>query len=159
VCDRVRNRSSLPHNFTSHVQHGRVKVRTTEEQQALKNKERQEKLKAYLYLKDKIFAKVCVCVRACAFPFRAHQLAQQRERREYDAEALTLTGHLLGKNPDFASVFNFRREVMAHLFERYVAQLQAHTRACHPRLTPALHVQTACSQRRSSRCARGSSSS
>lgn len=39
-------------------QHGRVKVRTTAEQEAAKRKEREQKRIAYLKLRDGIFAKV-----------------------------------------------------------------------------------------------------
>ncbi len=40
------------------LQHGRVKVRTSAEQEEIKRRERQEKLAAYLALRNAIFAKV-----------------------------------------------------------------------------------------------------
>ncbi|XP_055952485.1 geranylgeranyl transferase type-2 subunit alpha-like [Argiope bruennichi] len=72
--------------------HGRVKVRTTEEQAEIKRREQQEKLKIYLGATRKIFAK--------------------RAAEEYDEEALELTGRILEKNPDFYTLWNYRREIL-----------------------------------------------
>ncbi|CAL1291574.1 unnamed protein product [Larinioides sclopetarius] len=72
--------------------HGRVKVRTTEEQAEIKRREQQEKLKIYLGVTSKIFAK--------------------KEAKEYDEEALELTARILEKNPDFYTWWNYRREIL-----------------------------------------------
>ena len=42
---------------------------------------------------------------------------EQRKNREYDKEALEVTGELLGANPDFNTLWNFRREVLAYMKE------------------------------------------
>ncbi len=45
------------------MQHGRVKVRSSEEEKEIKRKQREEKLKKFLFLKNQIFTKVwCVAV-------------------------------------------------------------------------------------------------
>ena len=40
---------------------------------------------------------------------------QQRENKEYDKEALEVTGELLAVNPDFSTLWNFRREILQHM--------------------------------------------
>ncbi|XP_055376422.1 geranylgeranyl transferase type-2 subunit alpha [Condylostylus longicornis] len=70
--------------------HGRLKVRTTAEEEAKKKKEQAIKAKAYLAGMEKIFKK--------------------RENNELDAEMLVLTGHILQKNPDVTTLWNIRRE-------------------------------------------------
>ncbi|KFM63459.1 Geranylgeranyl transferase type-2 subunit alpha, partial [Stegodyphus mimosarum] len=75
--------------------HGRLKVRTTEEQKEAKKREQQEKLKIYLGATNKIFSK--------------------REHGEYDEEGLELTGRLLEQNPDFYTLWNYRREILLFL--------------------------------------------
>lgn len=75
--------------------HGRIKVKTTEEQAEAKRKEQQEKLKVYLKTTSKIFNK--------------------REKSEHDEEALQLTGAILEHNPDFYTLWNYRREVLLAL--------------------------------------------
>lgn len=72
--------------------HGRLKVRTTEEQAEAKRKEQQEKLKIYLKTTSKIFSK--------------------REKDEHDEEGLQLTGLILEHNPDFYTLWNYRREIL-----------------------------------------------
>ncbi|XP_053558352.1 geranylgeranyl transferase type-2 subunit alpha isoform X2 [Bombina bombina] len=75
--------------------HGRVKIKTSLEQQEVKRKEREKKLQLYL---------------------SATQTAlHKREAGELDKEALDLTGQILALNPDFASLWNLRREIFLHL--------------------------------------------
>ncbi|KAM4707952.1 geranylgeranyl transferase type-2 subunit alpha [Discoglossus pictus] len=75
--------------------HGRVKVKTTLEQQEAKRKEREKKLQLYT---------------------SATQAAlHKREIGELDKEALDLTGQILALNPDFASLWNVRREIFMYL--------------------------------------------
>ncbi|XP_063838687.1 geranylgeranyl transferase type-2 subunit alpha [Ostrinia nubilalis] len=71
--------------------HGRVKVRTTEEEIARKKKERQEKLKKFKYAMQKIQSK--------------------RSQGELDKELLELTGNVLSGNPDIYTLWNIRREI------------------------------------------------
>ncbi|KAL0894810.1 hypothetical protein ABMA27_013335 [Loxostege sticticalis] len=71
--------------------HGRVKVRTTEEEVARKQKERQEKLKKFKYAMQKIQGK--------------------RNQGELDKELLELTGNVLSSNPDIYTLWNIRREI------------------------------------------------
>ncbi|NP_001086755.1 Rab geranylgeranyltransferase alpha [Xenopus laevis] len=75
--------------------HGRIKVKTTLEQQEAKRKEREKKLQLYV---------------------SATQAAlQKRENGQLDKEALDLTAQILSLNPDFASLWNLRREVFLQL--------------------------------------------
>lgn len=75
--------------------HGRLKVKTSEEQAESKRREQQEKLKVYLAVTSKVFAK--------------------REAKEYDDEGLELTARILEKNPDFYTLWNYRREILLSL--------------------------------------------
>eukprot|EP00053_Salpingoeca_punica_P019253 m.193413 g.193413 ORF g.193413 m.193413 type:complete len:585 (-) comp17600_c0_seq1:2371-4125(-) len=81
--------------------HGRVKVRTSEEQAAIKAKERQERLAIYVKARDRLLHK--------------------RQAGERDVEALALTGALLPQNPDLTVAWNFRREILLTLFESKTA--------------------------------------
>ncbi|XP_044129180.1 geranylgeranyl transferase type-2 subunit alpha isoform X2 [Bufo gargarizans] len=71
--------------------HGRLKVKTTLEQQEAKNKEREKKLQLYVSATQAAFNK--------------------RKAGQLDKEALELTAQILALNPDFASLWNLRREV------------------------------------------------
>ncbi|CAH2294399.1 geranylgeranyl transferase type-2 subunit alpha [Pelobates cultripes] len=74
--------------------HGRVKVKSTAEQQVAKQKEREKKLNLYT---------------------SATQAAlRKRDAGELDNEALEVTAQILTLNPDFASLWNLRREVFLH---------------------------------------------
>ncbi|XP_063313228.1 geranylgeranyl transferase type-2 subunit alpha [Pelobates fuscus] len=74
--------------------HGRVKVKSTAEQQEAKRKEREKKLNLYT---------------------SATQAAlRKRDGGELDNEALEVTAQILTLNPDFASLWNLRREVFLH---------------------------------------------
>ncbi|RXM97198.1 Matrix metalloproteinase-14, partial [Acipenser ruthenus] len=77
--------------------HGRLKVKTTEEQAEEKRKEREKKMKIAVAARDACFEK--------------------RKRSVLDEEGLELTKQLLGGNPDFATLWNFRREIFQH-FEK-----------------------------------------
>ncbi|XP_045765617.1 geranylgeranyl transferase type-2 subunit alpha [Maniola jurtina] len=72
--------------------HGRIKVRTTEEEKARKEKERQEKLKIFKHAMQKIFKK--------------------RKDGEQDEEQLEITGKTLSSNPDIYTLWNIRREIL-----------------------------------------------
>ncbi|XP_064416455.1 geranylgeranyl transferase type-2 subunit alpha [Latimeria chalumnae] len=75
--------------------HGRIKVKTTEEQQEVKRKEREKKLQLYLTCISTVFKK--------------------RQNGELDQEMLELTSQILGVNPDVATLWNYRREVFLEL--------------------------------------------
>ncbi|EDQ91993.1 uncharacterized protein MONBRDRAFT_1999, partial [Monosiga brevicollis MX1] len=75
--------------------HGRVKVRSTEEQEALKELERQKKCKGYLVLRNALFAK--------------------RNAQVHDRDGLQLSEQILLLNPDFTTVFAYRRETLLAL--------------------------------------------
>ncbi|XP_023939140.2 geranylgeranyl transferase type-2 subunit alpha [Bicyclus anynana] len=72
--------------------HGRIKVRTTEEEKARKEKERQEKLKVFKHAMQKILYK--------------------RKQGEQDDEQLEITGKVLSSNPDIYTLWNIRREIL-----------------------------------------------
>uniref|UniRef100_A0A8C6SF62 Geranylgeranyl transferase type-2 subunit alpha n=1 Tax=Neogobius melanostomus TaxID=47308 RepID=A0A8C6SF62_9GOBI len=72
-----------------------VKVKTTAQQEEEKKKEREKKLKIYVAARDACFAK--------------------RKEGVKDEEALELTQQLLSSNPDFATLWNQRREILTHL--------------------------------------------
>ncbi|KAH8358629.1 hypothetical protein KR093_001295 [Drosophila rubida] len=80
--------------------HGRVKVRTTEEERERKKKEQVLKMRAY---------------RAAMT-----RLQKKRSAGELDDELLSLTVNLLQRNPDIGTVWNIRRECVL----MKVAQLQ-----------------------------------
>ncbi|CAH2104600.1 unnamed protein product [Euphydryas editha] len=75
--------------------HGRLKVRTSEEEKARKEKERQEKLKHFKYAMQKIFTK--------------------RKNGDQDKEQLDLTEKVLSSNPDIYTLWNIRREVLIYI--------------------------------------------
>ncbi|XP_039602288.1 geranylgeranyl transferase type-2 subunit alpha [Polypterus senegalus] len=77
--------------------HGRIKLKTTEEQAEQKQKERLKKLHFYETTRSACFAK--------------------RKAGILDEEGLILSGQLLAANPDFATLWNFRREIFLHLKE------------------------------------------
>uniref|UniRef100_A0A6Q2YXA8 Geranylgeranyl transferase type-2 subunit alpha n=1 Tax=Esox lucius TaxID=8010 RepID=A0A6Q2YXA8_ESOLU len=76
-------------------QHGRVKLKSTAQQEEEKRKEREKKLKIYVTARDAVFAK--------------------RKNGMLDDEALLLTQQLLSSNPDVATLWNYRREILLHL--------------------------------------------
>ncbi|ETE64468.1 hypothetical protein L345_09764, partial [Ophiophagus hannah] len=78
-----------------HTKHGRLKVKTTEEQAEAKRLEREKKLHQYVTVTKAIFEK--------------------RKLGQLDKEALELSNKVLGANPDFATLWNFRRETFLYL--------------------------------------------
>ncbi|XP_076079936.1 geranylgeranyl transferase type-2 subunit alpha-like isoform X2 [Mytilus galloprovincialis] len=77
--------------------HGRLKVKTTAEQQEAKRKEREKKLKLYNAGTKAAFKK--------------------RENGEYDEEGLKITGEILAVNPDFYTLWNFRKEIFVNFLQ------------------------------------------
>ncbi|XP_029095214.1 geranylgeranyl transferase type-2 subunit alpha isoform X1 [Monodon monoceros] len=75
--------------------HGRLKVKTSEEQAEAKRLEREQKLKLYQSATQTVF--------------------QKRQAGELDESVLELTSQILGANPDFATLWNCRREVLQRL--------------------------------------------
>uniref|UniRef100_A0A7G3AW09 Geranylgeranyl transferase type-2 subunit alpha n=1 Tax=Lutzomyia longipalpis TaxID=7200 RepID=A0A7G3AW09_LUTLO len=75
--------------------HGRLKVRTTEEEAARKKLEQDEKLKLYQAAMKEIRAK--------------------RDAKEFDRDLLDLTRKLLSSNPDIYTLWNIRRECFQEL--------------------------------------------
>lgn len=62
----------------------------------------------------------CICLSACLLlcVFASHpSLCPVWQRKEgiWDDEALQLTQQLLSSNPDFATLWNYRREILMHL--------------------------------------------
>ncbi|XP_013402007.1 geranylgeranyl transferase type-2 subunit alpha-like [Lingula anatina] len=78
--------------------HGRLKVKTTAEQQEAKRKEREKKMKLYNAATSKIF--------------------QKRQGQEYDQEALELTAQILSANSDFYTLWNYRKEIFLAFKEK-----------------------------------------
>lgn len=72
-----------------------MKVKTTAQQEEEKRKEREKKLKIYVAARDACFSK--------------------RKDGVFDEEALQLSQQLLSANPDFATLWNYRREILMHL--------------------------------------------
>ncbi|KAA0706755.1 Geranylgeranyl transferase type-2 subunit alpha [Triplophysa tibetana] len=87
--------STSQHILKSKIEHGRVKVKSTIQQEEEKRKEREKKLKVFVSARDAVFKK--------------------RSAGENDEEALQLTQQLLSSNPDFATLWNYRREILMHL--------------------------------------------
>lgn len=75
--------------------HGRLKVKTTEEQQKAKQDERAKKIKLYNAATKRAF--------------------QKRAARELDRELLDITGQVLQANPDFYTFWNIRKETFLHI--------------------------------------------
>ncbi|KAJ8371850.1 hypothetical protein AAFF_G00299450, partial [Aldrovandia affinis] len=80
--------------FKAPTMHGRVKLKSTAQQEEEKRKEREKKLKVYVAARDACFNK--------------------RKEGIMDDEALQLTQQLLSSNPDFATLWNYRREILLH---------------------------------------------
>ncbi|XP_033311092.1 geranylgeranyl transferase type-2 subunit alpha isoform X1 [Bombus bifarius] len=74
--------------------HGRVKVQTTAEQEALKKKERAEKLSRYRIGMSIVFKK--------------------RNDKIYDEELMTVTERMVKQNPDIYTLWNIRREAFTN---------------------------------------------
>lgn len=77
--------------------HGRIKVKTTAEQQEAKRKEREKKLQLYNAGTQAAFKK--------------------RSNGQYDEEGLQITGEILAVNPDFYTLWNFRKEIFVHFLQ------------------------------------------
>ncbi|GJQ70123.1 hypothetical protein Trydic_g22593 [Trypoxylus dichotomus] len=77
--------------------HGRLKVRTTEEQKLLKQKEQQKKLKAYRYAMNQVFL--------------------TRKDVPYNKDSLILCAQILTVNPDVYTLWNYRKEVILQQIE------------------------------------------
>ncbi|XP_059481314.1 geranylgeranyl transferase type-2 subunit alpha [Neocloeon triangulifer] len=71
--------------------HGRLKVRTSAQEQEIKRKEREQKVKIYTAVMGKIVKK--------------------REAGELDDEMMSLTSQTLVRNPDIYTLWNIRREI------------------------------------------------
>ncbi|CAG9566868.1 unnamed protein product [Danaus chrysippus] len=74
--------------------HGRIKVRTSEEEKAKKEKERQEKLKFFKHAMQKIQSK--------------------RKEGEEDDEQLGIIEKVLLANPDIYTLWNIRRDILSN---------------------------------------------
>ncbi|KAJ9588753.1 hypothetical protein L9F63_017957, partial [Diploptera punctata] len=81
--------------FQLMLKHGRVKVRTTAEEQERKNKEREKKCQLYRKAIEQLFRK--------------------RQAGELDEVTLALSAQLLIANPDITTVWNIRRQTLEHL--------------------------------------------
>ncbi|KAJ6653035.1 hypothetical protein lerEdw1_010121 [Lerista edwardsae] len=106
--------SSFPPRSRSYCtvdMHGRLKVKTTEEQAEAKRLERDKKLRQYVTVTKAIFEKA--------------RSVRRRKLGQLDKEALELTSQILGANPDFATLWNFRREIFLHLAEETPDEMQA----------------------------------
>lgn len=97
--------------------HGRLKVRTTAEQQEIKAKERAKKLAVYKVAMDRIFSK--------------------RKSGELDDEILKITGQVLTENPDISTLWNIRKETIVKiknttpdLVDNYVSKELTLTEQC-----------------------------
>lgn len=76
-------------------------MKTSEEQAEAKRLEREQKLKLYQSATQAVF--------------------QKRQAGELDESVLELTSQILGANPDFATLWNCRREVLQQLeTQKYV---------------------------------------
>ncbi|CAG9863361.1 unnamed protein product [Phyllotreta striolata] len=72
--------------------HGRLKVRTTEEQKAIKLKEQQKKLDAYKHAMERVLS--------------------TRKKDSYDPKSLQISSGILQANPDVYTIWNYRKEVI-----------------------------------------------
>ncbi|XP_043913984.1 geranylgeranyl transferase type-2 subunit alpha [Protopterus annectens] len=74
--------------------HGRIKVKSTEEQKEQKAKERAKKLQFY--------------------QATTAAISEKRKDHQFDQEVLELTGQILSVNPDYATYWNLRRQIFLH---------------------------------------------
>ncbi len=103
---------SLPLSPPPSLQHGRLKVRSSQEVEEARRRAKAEKVRDYREITDRIYTKVRSEVE-CAFGIFKSFFACQRSAGERDEDALQLTGTALVENPDVASFWNFRREILA----------------------------------------------
>lgn len=85
-------------SFYFYFQHGRLKVRTSEEEAARKKKEQELKVIAY---------------RKGMFKIKEKRLLD-----EYDDELMQITASILSKNPDLFTLWNIRRECILLMNEK-----------------------------------------
>lgn len=101
-----------------------MKVRSSEEKLAAERKEKAEKVRVYREVTSKIFTKVTILLsRDCHVSRDYHVpvflftvtvcLYSQRAAGDHDEEALKLTRDILQQNPDIATLWNYRREIVA----------------------------------------------
>lgn len=95
-----------------------MKVRSSEEKLAAERKEKAEKVRVYREVTSKIFAKVTILLsrdyHVPVFLFTVTVcLYSQRAAGDHDEEALKLTRDILQQNPDIATLWNYRREIVA----------------------------------------------
>lgn len=74
-----------------------MKVRSTEEQKLLKQKEQQKKLRAYKYAMN--------------------QVAATRKEIPFNKDSLMLCAQVLSVNPDVYTLWNYRKEVVLQQLE------------------------------------------
>jgi geranylgeranyl transferase type-2 subunit alpha len=72
--------------------HGRLKVRTTEEQEERKRLEREKKLKLYKYAMNECLKRI--------------------KEKQYDEESLKISAELLVSNADILTLWNFRKNIL-----------------------------------------------
>ena len=53
--------------------------------------------------------------RAAGYRARSAKAMEQRANRAYDAASLEATARVVTENPDFATMWNFRRDILRHL--------------------------------------------
>ncbi|OQR78654.1 geranylgeranyl transferase type-2 subunit alpha-like [Tropilaelaps mercedesae] len=94
----TKRASSVGFNSAPRLQHGRVKVKTTAQQEAERQLQRQKKIALYTAAMGRIFEK--------------------REASEFDEEILRVTAQVLENNPDDATLWNVRRETFLHMKEK-----------------------------------------
>lgn len=105
------------------MQHGRLKVRTTAEQQEIKARERAKKLVIYKTAMDKIFTKVIQennnLIRSQSNLTKIIITFQlyQRKAGELDDEILRITAQVLTENPDISTLWNIRKETILKIKE------------------------------------------
>lgn len=110
-----------------------MKIKSTAQQEEEKRKEREKKLKIYVAARDACFSKVGLtftgldetsgiyvplCLKKTQCLCATHPSCSptwQRKEGIWDDEALQLTQQLLSSNPDFATLWNYRREILMHL--------------------------------------------
>lgn len=107
-------------------QHGRLKVRSTAEQEIEKKKEREEKVRIYRQTTSRIYEKVCSSKKKIDLPlnddswnlfteFQGDSVcdgSMQRSIGDRDDEALQLTRDVLSQNPEITTLWNYRREIL-----------------------------------------------
>ena len=83
----------------------------TAEQLEVRRQKDQAKLQEYLKLTDEVLGKACIDFYERTF---ADVRAEQKKAKDWSEDALNLTTRLLHMNPEFYTIWNYRRDIFTN---------------------------------------------